>query len=542
MPRRRRRCSASTPGFATSRKPGSATACTSSAAPAASARGAAFEACGPAEIAGLLKALDGRFVPPGPAGSPAGARRDVLPTGRNLYAVDPRAVPTRTAYEIGTRAAAEVLARYAQDHGEWPRRLVLDLWGSATMRTGGDDLGQAFALMGVRPRWDHGSTRVNGFEILPLARLDHPRVDVTLRISGLFRDLFPDQIALFDAAVRAVAGLDEEDDVNPLAAAAAPPVPAEAAAQGALHRVFGAAPERYGLGLARRIAAGDWSERRELGETYLAGSSHAYGGVSATAQDAPGAFRDRVREADAYVHVADLPGIDLLSSDVAAEHQGGFAAAAERARREASALSRRRHRAGNPEGPQLDRRGGARREGAGHESALDRRADAAWLSRCRRDRRDGRRALRFRGHHGCGSEPPLRSPVRRDARRRGGARFPDGQQSVGGPIHRGSLRRGRHPRVLGLAPELDRRPPGRDEGDGVTAAPETRVGWCPGALRPMPSRDGLIVRVKPRGATLSPAQAIGIAAAASTFGNGALDLTSHANLQIRGASDASLPA
>ncbi len=289
----------------------------------AGARGAAFEACGAAEIAGLLAALDGRFVPPGPAGSPAGARRDVLPTGRNLYAVDPRAVPTRTAYEIGSRAAAEVLTRYVQDHGEWPRRLVLDLWGSATMRTGGDDLAQAFALMGVRPRWDHGSTRVNGFEILPQARLDHPRIDVTLRISGLFRDLFPDQIALFDAAVRAVAGLDEEDDVNPLAAARR-----SDPSTTTLLRVFGAAPERYGLGLARRIAAGDWSERRDLGETYLAGSSHAYGGAPATGQEAGAAFRDRVREADAYVHVADLPEIDLLSSDVAAEHQGGFAAAA----------------------------------------------------------------------------------------------------------------------------------------------------------------------------------------------------------------------
>ena len=287
------------------------------------ARGAAFEACGAAEVAGLLEALDGRFVPPGPAGSPAGARRDVLPTGRNLYSVDPRAVPTRTAYEIGSRAAAEVLTRYVQDHGEWPRRLVLDLWGSATMRTGGDDLGQAFALMGVRPRWDHGSTRVNGFEILPLARLDHPRIDVTLRISGLFRDLFPDQIALFDAAVRAVAALDEEDDVNPLASARR-----SHRSPATIHRVFGAAPERYGIGLARRIAAGDWSERRDLGETYLAASSHAYGGASATGQEAAAAFRDRVREADAYIRVADLPEVDLLSSDVAAEHQGGFAAAA----------------------------------------------------------------------------------------------------------------------------------------------------------------------------------------------------------------------
>ncbi len=429
------------------------------------ARGSAFEACGPAEIAGLLKALDGRFVPPGPAGSPAGARRDVLPTGRNLYAVDPRAVPTRTAYEIGTRAAAEVLARYAQDHGEWPRRLVLDLWGSATMRTGGDDLGQALALMGVRPRWDHGSTRVNGFEILPLARLDRPRVDVTLRISGLFRDLFPDQIALFDAAVRAVAGLDEEDDVNPLAASRRAAGAAECRGpEVALHRVFGAAPNRYGLGLARRIAAGDWSERRELGETYLAGSSHAYGGVSAMAQDAPGAFRDRVREADAYVHVADLPGIDLLSSDIAAEHQGGFAAAAARSARTPALYHADATAPGTLQGPQPDRGGGARGAGARHESALDRRADAARLSRRRRDRRDGRRTLRLRGHDGCRAEPPLRPPVRRDARRRGGARFPDGQQSGGGPIHRGSLRRGRHPRVLGHAPELDRGPFGRDEG------------------------------------------------------------------------------
>ncbi len=283
-------------------------------------RGPAFDACSVAETEGLLAALDGRFVAPGPAGSPAAGRMDVLPTGRNLYSVDPRAVPTRTAYEIGTRAAAEFANRYAQDHGDWPRHLVMDLWGSATMRTGGDDLAQAFALLGVRPRWHHGSTRVDGFEILPAARLERPRVDVTLRISGLFRDTFPEQIALFDAAVRAVAALDEDDDWNPLAAA-------RRAGVDALDRVFGGAPDRYGLGLARTVAAGTFETRAELGERYLAGTSHAYAGTDAVGR-ASASFRDRVAEADGYLHVADLPEVDVLSSDTFAEHEGGFSAAA----------------------------------------------------------------------------------------------------------------------------------------------------------------------------------------------------------------------
>src|SRR5271168_2413844 len=191
-------------------------------------------ACGAAESLGLIRALGGQFVPPGPAGAPARGRLDVLPTGRNLYAIDPRAAPTRNAWEIGRRAAEEIVKRYAQDHGEWPKRIVLDLWGSATMRTGGDDLAQAFALIGCRPTWDAASTRVNGFEVLPLAMLSRSRVDVTLRISGLFRDVFPSQIALFAAGVRAVAALEESTEDNPLAGL-----------QGAA-RIFGAAPGSYG--------------------------------------------------------------------------------------------------------------------------------------------------------------------------------------------------------------------------------------------------------------------------------------------------------
>ncbi len=276
-------------------------------------------ACGGAESLGLLRALGGRFLPPGPAGAPARGRLDVLPTGRNLYAIDPRSVPTRNAWEIGRRAAEEVLARYAQDHGEWPKRIVLDLWGSATMRTGGDDLAQAFALMGCRPTWDMASNRVGGFEILPLASLGRPRIDVTLRISGLFRDVFPSQIALFSAAVRAVAERAESAEDNPLAALRGT----------ALARVFGAAPGAYGVGLGRRIAEGGWSERAELADAYLAATSHAYDGEG-EGREAAAAFRERVAGAEAFVHAQDLPGQDALDADAFSEHEGGFAAAAAR--------------------------------------------------------------------------------------------------------------------------------------------------------------------------------------------------------------------
>jgi cobaltochelatase CobN len=272
-------------------------------------------ACGAAESLGVLRALGGQFAPPGPAGAPTRGRLDVLPTGRNLYAIDPRSAPTRNAWEIGRRAAEEICKRYAQDRGEWPKRIVLDLWGSATMRTGGDDLAQAFALIGCRPTWDAASTRVSGFEVLPLAMLDRPRVDVTLRISGLFRDVFPSQIALFAAAVRAVAALEESSDDNPLAGLEGEP------------RIFGAAPGAYGVGLGARVARGDWTERSELAEAYLSATSHAYDGEG-DAREAAGEFRTRVAGAEAFVHVQDLAGQDALEADAFAEHEGGFAAAA----------------------------------------------------------------------------------------------------------------------------------------------------------------------------------------------------------------------
>ena len=273
--------------------------------------------CARAESAALIAALDGRFVEPGPSGAPSATRLDVLPTGRNLYAADPRALPTRAACALACESAGALLARHAQDHGEWPKSVVIDLWGSAAMRTGGHDFAKAFALMGLRPTWDNSSTRVSGFEIVPLAVLGRPRVDVTLRISGLFRDSFPMQLDLFAAAVRALAALDELAEDNPLAANTSEHL-----------RIFGAAPGAYGLGLTRVIAEGGWAMREELGEAYLAANSYSYAGSDA-ASPAAAAFRARVAAADAYVLSEDLEGQDMLGADAVGEHAGGFAAAAQ---------------------------------------------------------------------------------------------------------------------------------------------------------------------------------------------------------------------
>ncbi|HET6377815.1 MAG TPA: cobaltochelatase subunit CobN [Methylocella sp.] len=276
--------------------------------------------CGPAERAALLEALDGGFVPPGPGGAPSRGRIDVLPTGRNLYGTDPRAVPSRTAWETGRAAAQEVLTRYLQDHGEWPKRIVMDLWASAAMRTGGEDLAQALALLGVRPLWDNASARVTGFEIIPCASLGRPRVDVTLRISGLFRDVFPAQVTLFGQAVRAVGALDEDDEHNPLAAA-------QRCSGEAPLRIFGTAPGVYGIGLAEAIDANPMLPAEALAARYLASASHAYCG--ALAEGIPSRnFAGRVATADAFVHSQDQDEGDVLDSSETADHEGGFAAAA----------------------------------------------------------------------------------------------------------------------------------------------------------------------------------------------------------------------
>ncbi len=268
---------------------------------------------GAGEREGLLRALAGRHVPPGPSGSPFRGRPDVLPTGRNLYATDPRATPTRNAHAQGVRLADELVRRHLQDHGDYPRGLVVDLWGSATMRTAGEEFAMALHLIGARPVWDDGSGRVSGVEILPIALLDRPRIDVTLRVSGLFRDVFPGLATLFGQAVRALAARDEAPDFNPFAGR-------EAGA-----RVYGPAPGAYGLGLGP--AAEDYRDegRRAAGEAWLAASAWSLDGTE-PAPDAAG-IRARVAAADAFAHTQDLPETDLLLAADYAGHEGGFAAA-----------------------------------------------------------------------------------------------------------------------------------------------------------------------------------------------------------------------
>ena len=283
----------------------------------------AWQASAEAERAALLAALDGRRVAPGPAGSPARGRRDVLPTGRNFFTADPRTLPTPTAMELGRLAADEVVRAHLQSHGEMARSVVVDLWGSATLRTGGEEIAQGFALMGCRPIWDHASGRVTGVEVLPTAATGRPRIDVTWRISGLFRDLFPAQIALIDAAVQAVATRDEDDEENPLAAAYRA---LDGVGTRRLERIFGTAPGAYGSGVEELF--GRNSDAEMMGAAYLAAASHAYGGADGEGGAAPGAFARRIAGADMLVHTSDDPGRDLLEGAEDVAFVGGFAAAA----------------------------------------------------------------------------------------------------------------------------------------------------------------------------------------------------------------------
>jgi len=287
--------------------------------PAAENADAAWAASAHAERQATLRALGGRRVAPGPAGSPLRGRRDVLPTGRNLFTADPRMLPTATAMELGEVAANEVIREYLQTHGEMPRALLIDLWGSATLRTGGEEIAQGFAMMGCRPLWDEATGRVTGIEVLPTASMGRPRVDVTWRISGLFRDLFPAQIALMDAAVRAVAARDEEDNENPLAAAARSVNGAPVA------RIFGNAPGSYGAGIEHLL--GRDADRNAIGAAYLDSASHAFGGADGADRESSD-FSARVAGADLLLHPGDDPGRDLLEGAEDAAFVGGFAAAA----------------------------------------------------------------------------------------------------------------------------------------------------------------------------------------------------------------------
>ncbi len=291
-------------------------------------------ACGEKELEGLLTGLDGRFVDPGSSGAPTRGRPDVLPTGRNFYSVDTRTVPTPAAWTLGWKSADLLVETYRQEHGDWPRAMAISAWGTSNMRTGGDDIAQALALMGVRPTWDSASRRVTGFEVLPISVLSRPRVDVTLRVSGFFRDAFPALIDLVDSAVRAVSELDEAEAENPLAARVcsdalslqAGGIEEAEARKRAGFRVFGSMPGAYGAGLQALIDEKGWETDADLAKAYVAWGGYAYG-AGHSGESAHGLFESRLKRVDAVIQNQDNREHDILDSDDYYQFEGGITAA-----------------------------------------------------------------------------------------------------------------------------------------------------------------------------------------------------------------------
>ena len=289
----------------------------------------ALLACAEAERQALLAGLEGRRIAAGPSGAPTRGRRDLLPTGRNFYSLDLRGLPTEAAWDLGRRSAALLLELHLQQEGNDLTHLALSVWGTATMRNGGEDIAQALALLGVQPVWDGPTRRLVDLEVIPLAVLGRPRVDVTLRISGLFRDAFPQLVAWFDRAVRLVAALEESEAANPLAAAFR--------TEGQAARIYGSAPGAYGAGLQGLIDSGQWEQRSDLGEAFLNWSSWRYGPQPAStgpgaamieAQADRAGLEQRLRQVQVILHNQDNREHDLLDSDDYYQFQGGLSAAA----------------------------------------------------------------------------------------------------------------------------------------------------------------------------------------------------------------------
>ncbi|MGW2038336.1 cobaltochelatase subunit CobN [Streptomyces virginiae] len=277
------------------------------------------------EIAHVVAALDGRFVPAGPSGSPLRGLVNVLPTGRNFYSVDPKAVPSRLAWETGQALADSLLTRYRTDNGEWPASVGLSLWGTSAMRTAGDDVAEVLALLGVRPVWDEASRRVTGLEPIPLVELGRPRIDVTLRISGFFRDAFPHVIGLLDDAVRLAASLDEPESENYVRAHAQADLALHGDERRATTRIFGSRPGTYGAGILQLIDSRDWRTDADLAEVYTVWGGYAYGrGLEGRPA------RDEMETAYKRITVAakntDTREHDIADSDDYFQYHGGMVA------------------------------------------------------------------------------------------------------------------------------------------------------------------------------------------------------------------------
>ncbi|MDR7087969.1 cobaltochelatase CobN [Aeromicrobium panaciterrae] len=277
------------------------------------------------ELDHVLHALEGGFIPAGPSGSPLRGLVNVLPTGRNFYTVDPKAVPSRLAWETGRAMADSLIERHLADTGEYPRSVGISVWGTSAMRTSGDDIAEVLALIGVEPEWDPASRRVNGLRVVPLEELGRPRIDVTVRISGFFRDAFPHVIGILDDAIGQVAGLDEQDDKNYVRAHAQDEMNDHRDWRRATTRIFGSKPGSYGAGILQVIEAGNWRDDKDLAEVYTAWGGFAYG---RDLDGAPAAddMRANYRRIQVAAKNIDTREHDIADSDDYFQYHGGMIA------------------------------------------------------------------------------------------------------------------------------------------------------------------------------------------------------------------------
>jgi len=298
----------------------------------------------PDEIGNLLRGLDGRFVPPGPSGAPTRGMANILPTGRNFYSVDPKTIPSPSAWETGKALADALLEKYLTEEGAYPEMVGLVVWGTSAMRTHGDDVAQILALLGVRPVWQPESRRVQGLEVIPVSELGHPRIDVTVRISGFFRDAFPNLINLLDQAVELAASQDEspeenyvlkhlQEDMSQGGADAVTPGPSPTGRgetdggvrAASLYRIFGSKPGTYGAGILAALDERNWETVEDLAEVYTAWGGYAYTqrdfGVSARPQ-----FRQRFSQIVVAAKNQDTREHDIFDSDDYMQYHGGMIA------------------------------------------------------------------------------------------------------------------------------------------------------------------------------------------------------------------------
>lgn len=277
------------------------------------------------ELDAVVHALDGGFIAAGPSGSPLRGLVNVLPTGRNFYTVDPRAVPSRLAWQTGQAMAESLVAKYVDETGDYPESVGLSVWGTSAMRTSGDDVAEVLALLGVRPVWDEASRRVSDLQVIPLDELGRPRIDVTVRISGFFRDAFPHVVAMLDDAVRLVAGLDEPDEHNHVRAHARADLAEHGDERRSTTRIFGSKPGSYGAGILQVVESGNWRSDDDLAEVYTAWGGFAYG---RDLDGAPAAddMRTNYRRIKVAAKNVDTREHDIADSDDYFQYHGGMVA------------------------------------------------------------------------------------------------------------------------------------------------------------------------------------------------------------------------